>query len=195
MRLVLALTILLLGPASAWAHAGPGHADGFSHGFVHPIGGVDHMLAMVAVGVFALALGGRALWLVPLSFVAMMLAGFALGVSQAALPFVEVGIALSSVVIGAAAALGRPMPAAAAMGLVGVFALFHGHAHGAEMPADASGVAYALGFAASTALLHLAGIGGALGTGRLIGTYGRSAARVAGAVFALGGIGMLAGWL
>src|SRR5688572_17148307 len=128
-RLALA-TILALIPTAAFAHAGHGGHDGLLSGFMHPMGGLDHVLAMVAVGVFAAVLGGRALWLVPASFVAMMLAGFALGANGIDLPMVELGIALSSIVIGGAAALGRPMPVAAAMALVGTFAVFHGHAHG-----------------------------------------------------------------
>ena len=123
--------------------------------------------AMIAVGIFAVVLGGRALWLVPASFVAMMVVGFGLGVSGVALPYVELGIALSSIVIGFAAALGRPMPVAAAMALAGVFAIFHGHAHGAEMPAGAPGLEYALGFILATAALHLAGIGAAIGVTRV----------------------------
>lgn len=195
MRLIIALAILVLSPSLAFAHTGIGHTAGFFHGFEHPIGGLDHILAMVAVGVFAYVLGGRALWLVPLSFVGMMIVGFILGAAQIDMPFVELGIALSSVVIGAAAAWGRPMPVAAAMALVGVFAVFHGHAHGAEMPADSSGIAYATGFAVSTALLHLAGIAAAFGIARLIGRHGKLAAQIAGGAFAVGGIGILAGWL
>lgn len=195
MRLLLALAILALSPTIAFAHTGIGHPAGFFHGFEHPIGGMDHVLAMVAVGVFAFVLGGRALWQVPLSFVGMMIAGFALGVAQIEVPFVELGIALSSVVIGAAAALGRPMPVALAMGLVGVFAIFHGHAHGAEMPETTAGLTYALGFVIATALLHAAGILAALGVSRIVGRHGKTAAQVAGAVFALGGVGILAGWL
>jgi urease accessory protein len=195
MRLLLALAILFVAPTMAFAHTGVGETAGFFHGFEHPIGGIDHVLAMVAVGVFAFVLGGRALWLVPLSFVGMMIVGFVLGVAQVEVPFVELGIALSSVVIGAAAALGRPMPVAAAMGLVGIFAMFHGHAHGAEMPEDAGGLTYALGFVVATALLHIAGIAAALGVSRIIGRYGKLAAQVAGGIFALGGIGVLAGWL
>lgn len=195
MRLLLALTMLVLSPAIAFAHTGLGDTAGFMHGFEHPIGGIDHVLAMLAVGVFAAVLGGRALFLLPLSFVTMMIAGFALGNAQVEMPFVELGIALSSVVIGAAAALGRPMPAALAMGLVGVFATFHGHAHGAEMPETAGGLTYALGFVAATALLHLAGIAATLGAARIVGRYGKATARVAGAAFAIGGAGLLAGWL
>lgn len=195
MRLALALAILVLSPTLAFAHTGVGDTAGFFHGFDHPIGGIDHILAMVAVGVFAAVLGGRALWLVPLSFVAMMLVGFALGVGRLDLPFVELGIALSSVVIGGAAALGRPMPVAAAMALVGIFAVFHGHAHGAEMPAAIGSMTYALGFMTATALLHLAGITVTLGVAHLIGRYGKLAARLAGAGFAIGGVGVLVGWL
>ena len=182
-------------PTAALAHTGHGEASGFMHGFEHPIGGIDHILAMVAVGVFAFVLGGRALWLVPLSFVLMMAVGFLLGIGQIDLPFVELGIALSSVVIGAAAAWGRPMPVAGAMALVGVFAIFHGHAHGAEMPADTSGLEYAAGFIVATALLHAAGIAAALGVARLVGKYGKPVAQAAGGLFALGGVGVLAGWL
>ncbi len=195
MRLLLALAILALTPTLSFAHTGIGHAAGFSHGLEHPIGGIDHVLAMIAVGVFAYVLGGRALWLVPLSFVGMMVVGFALGVAQLDMPFVELGIALSSIVIGAAAALGRPMHTAFAMALVGAFATFHGHAHGAEMPAASSGLSYAAGFALATALLHAAGIGAAFGLSQLAGKYGRLVAQTAGALFAVGGIGILAGWL
>lgn len=195
MRLFLALALVALTPTMAFAHTGLGHEAGFFHGFEHPIGGLDHVLAMIAVGVFAFVLGGRALWLVPLSFVAMMIVGFVFGLAQIDLPFVEFGIALSSIVIGAAAAWGRPMPVAAAMALVGIFAVFHGHAHGAEMPADASGLSYAAGFALATALLHLAGIGAALGVAKLVGQNGKAAAQWAGAAFAAAGVGILTGWL
>jgi urease accessory protein len=195
MRLLLALAILIVTPGLAFAHTGIDHGAGFFHGLAHPVGGLDHILAMVAVGVFAFVLGGRALWLVPLSFVGAMVAGFALGLAQVQLPFVELAIAFSSVAIGGAAALGRPMPVGAAMALVGVFAIFHGHAHGAEMPLAAGGLAYALGFIAATALLHLAGIAAAFGVARLSARFGKTTARLAGAAFALGGVGVLAGWL
>jgi urease accessory protein len=194
MRLILALVLALL-PTAAFAHTGHGDVAGILHGFMHPVGGLDHVLAMVAVGVFAFVLGGRAPWLVPLSFVLMMGVGFLLGVGQVGVPFVELGIALSSIVIGAVAAWGKPMPVAAAMSLVGVFAIFHGHAHGAEMPANAAGFDYALGFMLATALLHLVGIAGAIGVSTVVGRYGRPVAQVAGGLFALGGVGVLAGWL
>lgn len=194
MRALLTALFVLI-PTAAFAHPGHGDAVGFAAGFLHPIGGLDHILAMVAVGVFAFVLGGRALILVPLAFVGMMAVGFLLGVGGVDVPFVELGIALSSVVIGGVAALGKPMPVAAAMALVGAFAVFHGHAHGAEMPATASSFEFALGFIAATAVLHAAGIAAAMAGAKLVGRFGRPLAQVAGAVFALGGVGLLAGWL
>lgn len=182
-------------PGVALAHAGHGDTAGFFHGFEHPIGGLDHVLAMVAVGVFAFVLGGRALIAVPLAFVGMMAVGFLLGTNGIDVPFVELGIAASSIVIGGAAALGRPMPVAAAMSLVGVFAIFHGHAHGAEMPVDASGLGYAVGFMVATALLHMAGVLGAVGVAKVAAGWGKRMAQAAGAVFAAGGLAVLAGWL
>lgn len=146
MRLLARLIALGLAglPTAALAHTGVGDTAGLVHGFLHPMGGLDHVLAMLAVGVLAALLGGRALILVPLSFVAMMAVGFVLGLGGVALPLVELGIALSVIVIGAAAAWGGRLPVAAAMSLVGAFAIFHGHAHGAEMPADATGLTLSL---------------------------------------------------
>ena len=195
-----AVAVLAAFPSIALAHAGLAQAGlgpvaGLAHGFGHPLGGVDHILAMLAVGAFAAVLGGRALYLVPLSFIAMMVLGFALGLAQVQVPYVELGIAFSSIAIGAAAALGRPMPLAGAMALAGLFAIFHGHAHGAEMPASADGLAYGLGFLLATALLHLAGLAATLALAHVAGRHGPALARGAGALFAFGGIGVLAGWL
>lgn len=184
----------LLLPTLAFAHTGVGATSGFLHGFGHPISGLDHVLAMVTVGLFAFQLGGRALWLVPSAFVGLMAAGGALGLSGVAMPFVETGIALSVVVLGAAVALDLRAPVAVAAALVGFFALFHGHAHGAEMPEDAGGLAYALGFTLATALLHAAGIAAGFGLGRLAGRA-RLLTRGAGALVSLAGIGFLAGML
>lgn len=195
MRAPAALAFTLVSTTAAFAHPGHGDAAGMLHGFVHPLGGLDHVLAMVAVGVLAAVLGGRALLLVPLSFVLMMTVGFLVGAGGTDLPFVEFGIALSSVVLGLAAASGRALPTLGAMALAGLFAVFHGHAHGAEMPAGAAGLDFALGFIAATALLHAAGIAMAAGVVRLAGRHGQPLARLAGGVFALGGIGLLAGWL
>jgi urease accessory protein len=147
-----------LAPSLASAH--PGH-DGASlvHGFLHPLGGVDHIIAMVAVGLLAARLGGRALWLVPASFVVTMAAAGLVGMAGVSLPYAETGIAISVFVLGAVAVFGFAMPLAAAMGLVAFFAVFHGYAHGAEMPETASGLAYGAGFVVATALLHGVGIG------------------------------------
>ena len=137
--------LALLSPTAAFAHTGIGETSGFAHGFMHPIGGLDHVLAMVMVGIFAFQLGGRALLLVPLTFVGVMALGGGLGVAGIPVPFVEIGIALSVVVLGAVVALNVKAPVAVAMGIVGMFAIFHGHAHGAEMPENAGGIAYAAG--------------------------------------------------
>src|SRR6516162_2994492 len=144
-KTLLAAATAILTPAVAFAHTGVGNTSGFIHGFGHPIAGLDHILAMVMVGVFAWQLGGRALWLVPTTFVVVMAVGGAFGVASVAVPVVEIGIALSVVVLGAIVAFNIKAPVAAAMGLVGFFAIFHGHAHGAEIPEDAGGVAYAAG--------------------------------------------------
>ena len=194
MRALLTLAFAFVSTA-ALAHGGQAEPAGLVYGFLHPLGGLDHILAMVAVGVFAFVLGGRALWLVPLTFVATMAAGFGLGLTGIHLPFAELMIAASSIVIGGAAALGRSTPVAAAASLVGAFALFHGHAHGAELPAGGVASLYAFGFLAATALLHGAGLLAAWGGARLLQRHGRTAARLAGAGFALGGLGILAGWL
>jgi urease accessory protein len=185
----LALAISALTATAAQAHTGVGGTMGFTHGFGHPLGGLDHILAMVAVGLFAARLGGRALWLVPGSFLAMMAVGGFLGISGINLPMVEIGIAASVIVLGALVALQTAMSTSIAMGLVGFFALFHGHAHGAEMPVDASGVSYAAGFILATALLHVSGIAMGLGIGR----YASRIAQAGGGAMALAGIGLLTG--
>src|SRR5262245_49507207 len=155
--IAIALVFALVSSA-ANAHTGLGHTHGFVRGFLHPIGGVDHVLAMIAVGLFAAHLGGRALWLVPSSFVGMMAAAGALGTAGIPLPFVETGIALSVIALGLMVAFETKLAVAAAMGLVAFFALFHGYAHGAEIPDGVSGLAYAAGFVAATSLLHAIGI-------------------------------------
>jgi urease accessory protein len=182
-------------PSLAFAHTGVGEASGFSHGFLHPITGLDHVLAMVMVGVFAWQLGGRALWLVPITFVAVMALGGALGVAGIEVPFFEAGIALSVVVLGAAVAFGFVPPVAVAMAMVGLFAIFHGHAHGAEMPEDAGGLAYGAGFMLGTALLHLVGLGLGMLIGRASDSYGPGIVRAAGGVAAVAGIAILSGMI
>ena len=198
MRTALKLGALTLAgallPTAALAHTGIGAAGGFAHGFWHPIGGLDHVLAMVAVGAFAVRLGGRAVWLVPAAFVAMMAVGGFAGMEGIQLPFVETGIALSVVVLGLAVAFQWKLPVAAASALVGLFAIFHGHAHGSEMPVDASGLAYAAGFMLATASLHVAGIGLGLAVGR-IGARSRLALQASGGAMALAGVALLSGYL
>ena len=194
-RWIWASAFLALSAGVAEAHTGIGSTMGFGHGFAHPFSGLDHILAMVAVGLFAARLGGRGMWLVPLSFVAMMAVGGVLGITGVAVPFIEIGIALSVIVLGAAVALNWNAPVAAAMALVGFFALFHGHAHGAEMPTDASGLAYASGFMLATAILHAIGVGPGLSIGASARNYSQRIAQVGGGAMALAGVGLLTGWL
>jgi urease accessory protein len=135
---------------------------------------------MVAVGLFAARLGGRALWLVPASFVVTMAAAGVAGMAGVSLPYMEAGIALSILVLGAAIALEMTMPVAAAMALVAFFAVFHGHAHGTEMPQTMSGLAYGTGFVTATAALHALGIGLGLVIGRSGEMFGRRVLEVGG---------------
>jgi urease accessory protein len=182
-----------LAPTLAFAHVGIGSTHGFVQGFIHPIGGIDHILAMVAVGIFAANLGGRALLAVPLAFMGFMLVGAVLGIFGVPLPLVEVGIALSIVVLGIAVAMKCSWPVVAAMAMVGLFAIFHGHAHGTEMPLDASGASYALGFVTATGLLHLLGIGAGFAIGKTGRVYTQRITQACGAALAVAGIGVLVG--
>jgi urease accessory protein len=177
--------------APAFAHTGIGaHGNGFVAGFMHPLMGLDHMLAMLGVGIWAAQLGKRAIWLVPTAFVAVMIGGAALALSGAAMPMVEFGIAGSVLVIGGLIALGARMPVTLAMSLVGAFALFHGHAHGTELPGFAHPAAYGAGFVAATALLHAAGAGVAYLARR---HAAKLSFRIAGAMMAAVGGGLLLG--
>ncbi|MDD5300871.1 MAG: HupE/UreJ family protein [Gallionella sp.] len=150
----------LLLPSFAYAHVGIGEHGGFLHGLMHPASGLDHVCAMLAVGLWAAQMGGRSMWAVPLTFVGVM----ALGIG---LPFVEQGIVLSVLLLGVLVAASVRLPLWLSGSVVGLFALWHGHAHGAEMPEPASGMAYALGFMLATASLHAAGIAFGLGMQRL----------------------------
>ena len=185
------LLFILLATAAGLAQAHTGHgADGFVHGFGHPFSGLDHLLAMFAVGLWSAQLGGHARWQGPALFVLMLAAGAALGAAGIALPWLESGIALSVLLSGLlVAALARP-PRLLAMAAIAAFALYHGVAHGLEMPADASGAAYAAGFMLASALLHIAGV--AVGQGTL-----RSAMllRALGAAIAASGALLLVGTL
>lgn len=190
------LVALWLSTVPALAHVGVGPVDTLGHGFMHPLSGIDHILAMVAVGLYAAGLGGRALWLVPSAFVGTMILGGLLGYLGFPLPLVETGIGLSVVVMGLAIALGVRLPTVAAMALVGLFALFHGHAHGTEgMGLGVAFLPYAAGFVIATASLHMAGIALGLGLDRPSTTPSNLLRRAAGAVGALAGLCILAGWL
>lgn len=153
------LAFLLLGAQSAMAHTGHADAGSFFSGFAHPWAGLDHVLAMLAVGIWAAQMGGRAQWLLPAVFPLLMLAGGAAGMSGLALPGVELGIAMSALLLGALVLLvARPKTVTAAA-LVGMFALFHGHAHGAELPAGNSALLFSAGFVLATLSLHVLGMG------------------------------------
>jgi urease accessory protein len=194
-NLALSIVGLLIASTAAQAHTGIGDTSGLIHGFAHPIGGVDHVLVMVAVGLFAAHLGGRTLWLVPLSFISIMIVGGALGMAGVGLPFVEVGIGLSVVILGIAVASGFHVPTAAAMAMVALFAVFHGYAHGTEMPESASGLEYGIGFVLATAMLHASGIGIGLLIGRMSQFYGNRILQAAGSAMALAGVAILTGYM
>jgi urease accessory protein len=189
----LAFLAAFLAPTAALAHTGVGDTSGFMHGFMHPLGGLDHQLAMILVGIFAYQLGGRAMWLVPLTFVAVMAFGGFLGIAGIPVPFIEIGITLSVVVLGAIVAFGVKVPIAVAMGIVGLFAVFHGHAHGSEMPMDASGLDYGLGFMFATLVLHAAGIGIGFLIGMTTKWLGNNVYRDAGGLASVAGVGILLG--
>jgi urease accessory protein len=190
-RSAMALAALIAVTASpALAHTGVGSVSGFSAGFGHPIGGLDHVLAMVAVGILAAQMGGRYIWMIPTAFVGMMIVGGVLGVAGVPVPFVEQGIIGSIIILGAVIAFGRRLPMAVAVTLVGVFAIFHGHAHGAEMPANASGLEYGLGFAVATALLHSVGIGLGIGAQRASEKLAPVAVRIGGGAIAAAGLAL-----
>ncbi len=186
---LIGLAMAVAAPGAALAHTGATPTGGLIAGFSHPLLGLDHLLAMVAVGLWAFALGAAALWLVPLAFVGAMVLGGGLALSGLGLPAVELAIVGSVIVLGAVVALRVRVPVALGMAVVAGFALFHGHAHGAEMPASASGLLYGAGFAAATALLHLAGIGLGLGFERLAGAWLH---RLGGATICGAGVALLA---
>lgn len=198
MRRAIPMTLaaaFILAPTVALAHPGHGDANGLMLGFMHPITGIDHFLAMVAVGMLAARLGGRALWLVPMSFVGLMVVGGALGTAGILLPLAELGVALSVVVFGLAIAFPFRLQRLAAVALAGFFALFHGHVHGAEMPAAASALYYTMGFIASTTVLHAIGLGLGLLFGLETGRLGRRVVQAGGGAMAVFGAAILIGVL
>jgi urease accessory protein len=153
------LAMLLGWPELAFAHQGQEMGSGFASGFLHPLGGLDHVLAMLAVGMWGAQLGAPAIWVLPVAFPLVMALGGVAGILQVPLPAVETGIALSVIVLGAAIALDRRPPLWLAGVLVSAFAVFHGYAHGTELPNQAGAVAYSAGFVLATGLIHLTGIG------------------------------------
>lgn len=181
------LTILGL-PAEA--HLLNASHAGAVQGFAHPFSGLDHILAMVAVGLWAAQIGRRALWVLPLAFPLAMAAGGLLGMSGVTVPGIETGIAASVALLGLLIALAAKPQLPVAVGLVALFALFHGHAHGTELPAAASPLLYGLGFVAATAILHLIG----LGIGQILKLpQGQLAVRAGGAGIAAAGAFLLLG--
>jgi urease accessory protein len=177
----------IAGSDSALSHTGAGHALSFASGFKHPFTGLDHTLAMAAVGLWAGLNGGRALWVWPVAFVGVMVLGGLLGISGAPVPMVEAGILASVIVLGLLVLAAAQLPVAVGAILVAVFALLHGHAHGAELPGEVSAVSYAAGFAIATAILHAIGIGVAYVAG---GANGRLAVRGAGALVTAAGVAL-----
>ena len=181
-------TLAWLLPAALFAHTRGGEAAGLLAGLSHPVSGLDHVLAMVAVGLWGAQLGPPAVWLLPVAFPMVMALGGTLGLVGVHLPGVEIGIALSAIGLGAAVLFEAKPKLGVAAALVGFFAIFHGHAHGTELPPGANGLLYSIGFVVATGLLHLAGIG--------IGTIhrwpaGRTALRWTGALVALAGLAFL----
>ncbi len=178
--------LLLLWPLTASAHIVPGEAGGFESGFHHPWSGLDHICAMVAVGLWGAQLGGRAMWLLPVVFPMVMSVGGFLGLIGVPLPGQEIGIALSALLLGTMVCFQvKPKNLIWPAILVGVFGFYHGHAHGVELPPGESGLLYSIGFVIATGTLHLCGI-----TFGLIHRWaaGSVAIRVAGAAIMLGGV-------
>lgn len=190
-RTALAAILFLAAAMPAYAHVGVGTTSSFTAGFMHPLSGLDHMTVMIAVGLWAAMKGGKAVWAWPLAFVGVMVAGAALGMLQVPVPFVEPGILASVVALGLLVALAVDLPVSAGVAIIGLFALFHGHAHGTEVPENAGGLEYMAGFAVATALLHGIGIAAALG----LGLRFRALARLAGAACATVGAGLAFGVL
>ena len=186
-RCALVLSLLLVA-LPAMAHVQQGQAAGFLTGLAHPVSGLDHVLAMVAVGLWGAQLGAPAIWLLPVNFPLVMAFGGFLGLLGIPLPGIEIGVALSALALGLAVATAWRPPLVIAALLVAGFAVFHGHAHGTELPEGQSGLTYSMGFVVATGLLHLAGIGIGL-IHRWVA--GRIVQRVLGVGVAAGGLFLL----
>jgi urease accessory protein len=182
-----AMTLAAAAPSAASAHSGMEHMASFGAGFAHPWSGLDHLLAMVAVGLWAGLVGGRALWAWPVAFVAVMVLGGLAGIAGVALPIVEPGILASVIVLGLMVLTAARLPVWAGATLVALFAVLHGHAHGAELPADGAAASYFAGFALATAALHALGLSLAYATS---GKRGRLLLRGAGAAVAAAGVAL-----
>jgi urease accessory protein len=183
-----AIALIMATPAEA--HLLDASGAGWAHGFMHPFSGLDHILAMAAVGVWAAQAGRPSLWVLPVAFPLAMAAGGLLGVAGVPVPGIESGIAASVLVLGLLIAVRAKPPLALSVALVALFAVFHGHAHGTELPQAASPVLYGLGFVAATAVLHLIGLGIGLAM-RL--PAGVTALRVGGGAIAAAGIALIVG--
>ena len=189
-REALLALLLRLAAAPVWAHEQSGQAAGFLTGLKHPVSGLDHVLAMISVGLWGAQLGNPAVWLLPVVFPVVMAFGGFLGLVGVPLPGTEVGIALSAILLGLMVAFEARPPLWVAAGLVGFFGVFHGHAHGTELPAGENALLYSVGFVIATGCLHGVGIG--LGVAHRW-SVGRFALRVAGATVALAGVYFLWG--
>ena len=152
------LILLFLLPNIVLAHTGVGETAGFIHGLSHPIGGIDHLLAMLAVGIWAAQIGGRALWLIPGTFIMLMILGGAIAFAEIPIPFIEKGILASVLVLGILVAVAFKCAIICSLFIVGFFALFHGYAHAAEIPAVNAVTSYSIGFSLATGMLHTIGI-------------------------------------
>jgi urease accessory protein len=179
------LIFVMLCATSALAHPQKGEAVGFLTGFRHPISGLDHVLAMIAVGLWGAQLGSPAIWLLPVAFPMVMAVGGMLGLMGIPLPGTEYGIALSAMLLGAAVLLELRPSLRIAVLLVGFFAIFHGHAHGTELPPGQSALLYSMGFVIATGCLHAVGIG--IGTVHRWG-WGQKLLRAAGGLVTMGGV-------
>ncbi|MBI5199148.1 MAG: HupE/UreJ family protein [Nitrospirae bacterium] len=184
-EVILIAFVMILLPAIAASHINSDDSNFFT-GLRHPVFGFDHLIAMVTVGLLSAQLGGMAIWTVPATFVSVMVIGGVFGMNGIGLPLIEYGIAVSVLALGGVLALARKLPTSFAMAFVGIFAMFHGYAHGTEMPRLAEPALYALGFSVATAGLHI--IGAVTGYFAVRDQYGAKLLRITGAIIAMSGV-------